>query len=263
MTTTHTLRPGLLVSLSTSLRGNVSYQTTTLEAEHPTEGGEAQARWETERTIADPAEHAEAIQVRSKIRTVIQRQCSRSAFGLLCPEGNADGLAEAIAHARNLAEDFNARAALTRITVNVLSGRIAADDVEAVKAISNELRDLMEEMQTGLASLDVKSVRDAASKAKDVGAMLTPEARGRLDVAIQAARSSARKLAKAGETAAVEVDRAAIAQIDMARTSFLDLDMELAAPVPAPAMEGRDIDLEAQPRPSRITFSARGSELEV
>ncbi len=42
-----------------------------------------------------------------------------------------------------LADEFNATARLTRLYVNVIAGRIAPDDVEAVKAINSEVRDLL------------------------------------------------------------------------------------------------------------------------
>jgi hypothetical protein len=245
MSEIRTLRPGLLVSLSTSIKGNIHYQKVDLEGNHLDENGEQRARWETTRVITDPIEHDAAAKVRSQVTYLIRSQCAVSAFGLLCPERNADKLSEAIAEARALADQFNADAALTRVSVNVLFGRIAQDDVEAVKAISEELRSLMEDMQVGLKNLDVKAVRDACNKARSIGGMLSDDAKGRLDVALQAARTSARQIAKAGETVVVEIDRRAIAKIDMARTSFLDIDIEDAT-VATPAMAGRTIDLESK-----------------
>lgn len=240
-----TLRPGLLVSLNTSVRGNVAYQKVELEGAHVNEDGEQTARWETTRVITDLAEHEAAAKIRGTIRTMITRQCAVSAFGLLCPEQNAASLREAIAEARDMADAFNDGAQLTRISVNVLYGRIAADDVEAIRAIASEIRSLMDDMESGLKSLDVKAVRDAAQKAKGIGDMLSPDAKGRLDVAITAARSAARKIVKAGDEVAIEVDRFTLAKIDMARSSFLDLDE--AEPVQAPEFEGRAIDLGGDP----------------
>lgn len=245
MTDYYTLRPGLLVSMQTSIKGNTHYRTMELEADHVDANGSRRARWETERIVTDPAEHEDAIKVRTKARGLILSVCSQSAFGLLCPNNKETDLREAIAAARELTDEFNSTAQLTRMNVNVIYGRIAQDDVEAVRAITGEIRELMEDMQQGLKTLDVKAVRDAANKARSVGAMLSPEAKSRLDTAIDAARKSARKIAKAGDAAAAEVDRATIARIDMARTSFLDLDIEAeAAHTAAPAMDARAIDME-------------------
>jgi hypothetical protein len=242
MTEIRTLRPGLLVSLNTSIRGNVHYQKVDLEGRHISDDGAERASWTTTRVVSDPAEHKAATKLQGAISYMVRSVCAKSAFGLLCPEANADKLTEAIRQSREMADQFNAGAALTRVSVNVLFGRIAQDDVEAVKAISEELRSLMEDMQSGLKTLDVKSVRDACNKAKGIGDMLSDDAKGRLDVAIKAARTSARKIAKAGEQVAIEIDRQAISQIDMARTSFLDIDMGMID-IAEPVMDGRAIDM--------------------
>jgi hypothetical protein len=239
---TSTLRPGLLVSLKTGLRGNVNYRTVEVEALHVTDDGAERAKWETERVIADPVEHEAATKARSKIRTIITSVCAHSAFGLLCPEAEAENLERAIAEARRVADTFNATAKLTRVSCYVMTGRIAPDDVEAVKAINSEVRDLLSDMADGIAKLDVKVVRDAASRAKGLGEMLSPDAQARIQIAIDAARNSAKQIVKAGEQAAQEIDTAAIRKITEARTAFLDIGeaTEVQAPV---AESGRGLDL--------------------
>ncbi|MGC2778984.1 MAG: hypothetical protein WA418_25470, partial [Bradyrhizobium sp.] len=126
-----TLRPGLLVSLKTTVSGNVEYEKQNIEADHVTDDGKRKARWETQRTISDPTEHEAALQVRSRALTLIRGVCSRSAFGLLCPEIATEDLERAMVKARKLAEEFNKSAKLTRVTVYAITGRIAPDDVEA------------------------------------------------------------------------------------------------------------------------------------
>jgi hypothetical protein len=236
-----TLRPGLLVSLKTSVTGNVEYFKQTIEADHDTEEGKRKARWETERTISDPVEHEAALKVRSRALTLIRGVCSRSAFGLLCPEIMTDKLDRAVAQARELADEFNKTATLTTVSIYVITGRIAPDDVEAVKAINAEVRELLEDMDRGLRRLDVDAVRDAANRARNIGAMLSPDAAARINVAIEAARGAARRMVRAGEQAANELDRATLARIEEARTAFLDLDE--AGEIEAPEAEGRAVDL--------------------
>lgn len=240
---TSTLRPGLLVSLKTTVTGNVQYRKRTIEAEHLTEDGAEMARWETERTIADKAEHEAAQKARSMAGSCVRSVCAHSAFGLLCPENRADELEKAIADARKIAADFNETASLTRLGVYVITGRIAPDDVEAVRAINSEVRDLLADMAEGVKDLDVKRIRDAANKARSIGSMLSPDSTARIQIAIDAARSSARKIVKAGEQAAQEVDRRAIRQITEQRTAFLDIDD--TREVAAPAVETRAIDFAA------------------
>lgn len=239
-----TLRPGLLVSLKTSVTGNVTYARRDLPGETG-DDGVVVARWETERTIIDAAEHYEAHKVRSKCRSTITAVCSASTFGLLCPESEAEELSKAIEAAQALATDFNNRAKLTRVAVYVIAGRVAPDDVQAVKAINSEVRDLLDEMEAGLQRLDVKIVREAANKARAIGAMLSPDAQARIHLAIEAARKAARSYVKAAEQGAVEIDKRAIRSIVESRTAFLDL--EAGREIAQPQATGRALDLSSEP----------------
>lgn len=240
---TTTIRPGLLVSLHTSITGNVKYQAVTIEGAHVTDGGEQRARWETTKTVSNPKEMAKATEVRSKARSLIASVCAHSAFGLLCPEVDAAILADKIKEAQQLAADFNATAELTRVRVSVLAGKIAADDVQAAQAISGEIRDLLDNMAEGVKAMDVEAIRDAANRAKKLDAMVSPDASVRLQKAIDAARSAARQIVKAGETAAKEVDQRAVRLILESRTAFLDFTEE-ATTIESPASTSRAIDLE-------------------
>lgn len=234
-----TIRPGLLVALKTSIRGNVRYVKTVIQDETE-DGSELVARWETERRIADAAEHKLASQVRSKARSLITGVCSHSGFGLLCPDSRTGELEYALEKARQLTDDFNANAKVSSITVNVITGRIAADDVEAVKSINSEVRDLLSLMESGIQRLDVGAVRDAADRARSVSQMLSPAAQERVSVAIDTARAAARKIVKAGETLAKEIDSQAIQALARTRAAFLDFDE--AGEIVIPAAEARGVD---------------------
>lgn len=257
-----TLRPGYLVSLNTSVKGGVFYRKQLIEAAHLDDDGQERERWETERVVTDPKELEEAYKVRGKVRGLIGAVCARSAFGLLCPEDRKADLDEAVAQAEALAAEFNADASTVRIWVFVMTGWVASDDEEAARKITRELRMLMTDMTEGMQGLDVKRIRDAADRATSVGEMLTPEAQGRLQVAIETARKTARQIVKAGEQAAIEVDRSAIAKIEMARTSFLDLDT--ATPIEAPvAVAQRAIDFDASEGTVAAPSSSQAREIEV
>jgi len=240
---TSTLRPGLLVAVTTSVRGNVRYSTTDLGTTTTVDGAE-ESRWETNRHITDKAEQERASKARSAARSAVQSVCAQSAFGLLCPESKREALDGAVAAARAIVDDFNASAAVTRVTFNVLAGRIAPDDAEAIKAINAEMSDLMANMAEGMANLDVKVIRDACNRARAVAQMLTPEMQQKIQGAIDIARKTAREAVKAAETGAQEIDRAAIARIEEARTAFLDIGE--AAPIAEVEHTGRAVDFEAE-----------------
>ncbi len=239
---TTTIRPGLLVSLKSSVTGNVSYRKRDLETDHTTEDGARKAKWETERTISDPAEYEEATKIRGKARSLISAVCAVSTFGLLCPQDNAEKLAAAIKEAQDIARDFNDRATLTRVSVYVIAGRIAADDVEATRAINSEVRDLLDRMEQGVRGLDPEAIREAANKARALGSMMTGAASERLQRAIDTARSAARQIVKAGEQAAIEMDSRALRAITESRTAFLDYS-DGPDNVQAPTVTGRTLDL--------------------
>jgi hypothetical protein len=255
-----TLRPGVLVGLKTSVTGNASYTKETIEPEHKVRSGALRAVWKTERTITDPEEHGKANQARMKARAIVASVCAKSAFGLLCPESNLDKLSLAMKEARRVVDRFNQTSRLTRVAVYIITGRVAQNDVEAVRAIKSEVRDLLASMSEGIKNLDVKTVREAANKARNLGAMLSPTAAGQVKAAIEAARGAARKIAKAGEEVAQEVDREALNALNAARTAFLDVIEEgEQTEMEAPAAEALavDIDPEAEVPVSEPALSAR------
>jgi len=237
-----TLRPGLLIRARTTVKGNVKYKTLELEQDHITEEGEGRARWETERTTKDPEEQKRASKVRSAARSKIQAACVKAGdFGLMCPVEREVQLREAVRAARKLAEDFNETATWTYVGVTVMIGRVSNDDVEAVRAINEQVRDLVSAMSDGVKALDPTAIRKAANEARTLGKMLEPNASDRVKKAIEVARATARSIVKAGEGAAVEVDNVAIERLEEARVSFLDI--EVAAPVETAEGEGRGVDL--------------------
>lgn len=253
-----TLKPGILVSLKTTLKGNVDYQRTDIADQQ--DGQTAISTWQTTRVITDIPEHERAVQVRGKASNLIRACCARTSFGLLCPEDRADALSEAISDAGRLVEEFNSRAVHSQIGIYVIRGRVARDDEEAVKAINAETRDLLDAMAQGIDKLDVKAIRDAADRAKQIGQMLDARAQEQVNAAVVAARAAARKIVsrieKAGEDAAVvlaEINRQPIAT---ARFSFLDVDSIEPEPAPGDAMPAVQVSrfdglFETEPEPDQ------------
>ena len=240
---TSTLRPGLLVSIKTTVTGNVKYQKVDVEPDHPIDGGGRQARWETQRTIADAEEHEAARKVRNGARSRVAGVCVATSFGDLCTEDKVDDLAGAIAEARTSVEAFNASARITRVGIYVITGRIAPNDREAIRAINSEVRDLLADMESGVSNTDVKAVRDAAARAKKLGEMLSDDAAALIKTSIEAARAAATKIAKSQrDGGAVEVDRGVVQVLNAARGRFLDLESD--GEVAAPAAKNVALDME-------------------
>jgi hypothetical protein len=260
MLQTSTLRPGLLVSVNTSVNGGVKYEKRILERYVDADGNQ-KVRWETVRTIMKPQEYETAQTVRSRARSLIARPCSKSSFGYLCPEDRAEEVAKALADARQSCAEFNSTAVYSRVNIYVMTGRIVPDDVEAVKAINGEIRDLLETMKTGVEVLDVNMIREAANKARSIGQMLTPDAQVRIQLAIDAARKAARQITKAGETAAQEIDRNAITTLTESRRAFLDFDEEKEVATPQSA--GRAVDFSGDaPTTTRTKLSPAVMDLD-
>lgn len=230
---TSTLRPGFLVSLKTSLRGNVHYDRTDLT---PVGEGAGVQEWKTKRTIEDVEEFERGKRARTRAGSTIRSICSQSAFGLLCPEVDVDKLEAAIAEARKIVDDFNAEAQLSRISIYVLTGRVMPDDVEAVRAINSEIRELMADMAAGVGSGNVDAIREAASRVKGIGEMLETEAQTKVEMAVRTARDAAKQIVRdrehEGSGGRALVDKSAIKRINELRTAFLDLDEagEVSAP---------------------------------
>lgn len=88
------------------------------------------------------------------------------------------------------------------------------------------------------------------------------DAEVRIQLAVDAARSVATKMVKAGEQAAQEIDRATIARLTETRTAFLDIDQE-DREIAAPTAEARAIDLEPSEQPvGTVAATARPLEVE-
>lgn len=242
---TSTIKPGVLVSLKTTLSGGVQYKRVDLEPDHGTASGGRLARWETVREIDDAAEHERAVEARSLARAAIIKHCCQSSFGLLCPNEKELDLAQGIADAQRIAQTFNDSSRTVTIDVYTLVGRVASDDVEAARAIGAEVRGLLEAMQEGISKADAEAIRESANKARMIAGMLSDTVQSKVKDAIgearQAARDIVKRIEKAGESAAVVVAECVTEKLAAAR--FAVLDLEQAQPVESMPVDGRAVDL--------------------
>lgn len=226
---TRTLRPGILVSLSTHLYGGVQRDVVERDSKVEDDGARVERR-ETVTTTEDPEEYARGIKVRSKIGSLIRAVCTKSNFGLLCPMAKEAALDEAVKEAHALENAFNSAAKLSRVSFYIMKGYVAESDTEAARAIASEIRGLLETMQEGVSEGDVKKIRDAANDAKDIGKMLDEEAGKKVAAAIEEARKAAREIVKRvgrdGEDKAAVIASIKLEALDGARFAFLDVSEE-------------------------------------
>jgi hypothetical protein len=233
-----TIKPCILVSLHTSVNGGVTYMRRTLDASTTPEGltVPAQAterdveRWETTKIVEDKVEHERAEDARKKARSEISKLCIKSAFGLICPIAYESELSEAIDRAHKIATGFNEdpTTRYTRVSLFVMRGHVASTDEEAAKAIGDEVRRLVSQMDAGIGKLDVKAIREAADKARSLAATLSDEQSEIVGEAVKAARAAAKTIVKRvekdGEAAAIVLADIRRGAIEKARIAFLDLD---------------------------------------
>lgn len=243
-----TLKPGLLVSLRTTLTGGVKYSREDLREETDGEGAKVE-EWKTTKTVDDQAEYDAAIKARSKCGSLVRSVCSHSSFGLLCPADKEEDLDAAIAEARAHADRFNADAKVSQVGVYVLKGRIAENEREAARAIAEEMRGLLDGMKEGVDQGDVEKIRDAANRAKKIGLMLDAENSKKVSAAILAARDAAKQIVKrvkvGGEALAKVAQEFKLQELDAARFAFLDMEgpVEVKGEPMAPA-DDRALEIE-------------------
>lgn len=220
------LQPSLLVSLKSSVRGGVSYVREDLDSEKSEDA--AIKRWKTEKRVENAAEFDAATTARSKARSLISAVCSGSSFGLICPLSKEKELDAAIKEARAVAVAHNAQATHTQVEVFVIVGKIAQTDEEAARAISSEVKDLLDEMKAATLEGNVERIRAAANKARELGSILSPDAEKQVSSAIDEARKNAKELVKRvqkdGEKLEVVLKDLYVQRIDNARGAFLDLE---------------------------------------
>jgi hypothetical protein len=98
-------------------------------------------------------------------------------------------------------------------------------------------------MERGVKSMDADVIRANANKATKLVSMLPREPSEKLREAIAIARREARRASKAGEKAAIEVDRVALQKIRDSQAAFIDFDQVEDVRLSV-ASAGGGIDLE-------------------
>lgn len=238
-TDTKLMRPGLLVALKTHVRGGVEYRREDLEGDD--EG--KFVKWETTRLMEDPAEHDAAVKAAGAASRLVSKLCVHTEFGLLCLLTKEGELDAAVAEARAKVNAFNEQAKTCKIQVHTVKARIADNDAEAIRALVDEARDLLDAMQLGIKNADVEAIRDAATalKSKRLADIMTPQSSSWVNTAMEAARETAtalvRRAGNLGNTALNSVIEVETESFTTARMEFLELSSKTIEALPSVDMQ--------------------------
>lgn len=251
------LKPGLLVSLRTSLKGGIAYERAELEAPAPATETEDVARWETTRVIDDKAEYDRGSKLQGKVSGMIRNRCIETEnLGLLCPKDREDELDKAVADAQALVDEFNTSTRHSMLTVWAVKWRMAEDEEEATAALAAEVRGLLDQVDRGIRDVNVETIRAAATRAKYVGKMLDGKQAEQVTEAVLAARKAAttiaRRVEKLGEDAEVVMAELKTEPIATARFAFLDLEEH--------ASEGEELPAVSAQRMATVVDDEGGAE---
>lgn len=203
---TKLMRPGLLVALKTAVRGGVEYKREDIDSD---DEGKFK-KWETTRLMEDPAEHDAAVKTAGAASRLVSKLCVRTEFGLLCLLDREAEFDAAVLAARMKVNDFNAKAKTCKIHVTAVKARIADNDAEAIRALVQEAKDLLDDMGVAIANADVDSIRKAAGEAKNLSKMMTPDTSGWVNSALEAARETATAIVKRAGNLSDEVTKSVI-----------------------------------------------------
>jgi hypothetical protein len=218
------IRPGIMVSLKPRNRGGTEYVRTDLGKSGETDTGARVEEWQTRKVVENPEETERAKRTIGKAASLVRAVCVSTNFGLLCPLEREGELDAAWREARALVDAHNATAETTHLAIYMMKGQVAGTDEEAARSITEEVRGLVEQMNSGIDRLNVESVREAASKAKQLGEMLAEEQAATVGAAVKAARSAARLITKrAGEDPKLVLLDVQRGDIERARMAFLEL----------------------------------------
>ena len=182
------IKPGLLVGLTSEVSGGVRYQKKYLGTDRP---DPRISRWETTKTTDDPEELQRASAARSAARSAITSVCIETPVGLLCPQDRVAELDAAVTEAERIVAQHNASALHTWVSVNVLPAEIVASSERSNRAIAAQMAGLVDQMRMALETANPKAMREVATKAKSLSAMLAPAQEEAALAAVESVRRAA------------------------------------------------------------------------
>jgi gas vesicle protein len=232
---TRTVRPGLFVKITSSMKGNVSYQRFDIITGEKLEDGSEKSEWNTRKHVENPDELERATKVRSMARSLVERICTNTTVGLWCAPDQKEALNAMRDKAEAIIAEFNRTATHTKLWFSVIPSRLESDDTRALRDITREVSRLVSQMDEGIKEVNTDKIREAATEARRLSSMLTDDKKAKVNAAVEQARKAAnmitKRVEKAGEDAKMVLLDIQRSQIESARVAFLDMEETLAAEV--------------------------------
>lgn len=248
---TRTVRPGLFVKITTSMKGNVSYQRFDIVTGEKLEDGSEKSEWNTRKHVENPEELERATKVRGMARSLVERICTNTTIGLWCSPDKKEALDAMRDKADQMIAEFNRTATHTRLWFSVIPSRLEADDTRALRDITREVSRLVSQMDEGIKEVNAEKIREAATEARRLSSMLTDDKKAKVNAAVEQARKAAtmitKRIDKAGEKAEMVLLDVQRSQIESARVAFIDMEETMAAAV-LPVINAQrfaDLDVES------------------
>jgi predicted NBD/HSP70 family sugar kinase len=233
---TYTMRPGLLVVINTQIHGGKHSKTVTLDASStaeemgvvPTTEEASLKATKTVTVYDDPVEYEAVENLRLKVRKMISSYCENGPFGDIAPLDKEEELLQAIQLAYDEVNLFNRNAKYSRLQLYCMPARIISDTSATARGIADEIKLLLDKMDTGMTKLDAEAIEDAGRRAKLLGKRLDKESSSKVNAAVKEANKAAREIAnrieQKGDLSAAFITQLKRDAIIEARFSFLDLD---------------------------------------
>jgi hypothetical protein len=161
------IEPCILVSDALSVERGVTYHRRDISKEVHSDGSE-DATWQTDRHYKNREEAKEAERVYAKARQRIRSQSLYTEIGFVCPMSKQTELANAIAEARQIVDDFNAKARHCHVHFRVVCTRIEPNNVDGAATLQDTLTKSVSEIRNALQNFDPKKARDVLSSTKEL-----------------------------------------------------------------------------------------------
>ena len=156
------LRPGILVTEFVSLKGGIHYDR---EDEESYFDDKTHVReWRTVSRIDDPVERAIALRLRSKMYSLVRKQCVRTPVGLICDEANKPKLLKALQQVKKERDEFNDRAKTCRLVTSYAYFDVKADNHQTIAAIMEQIAGVAEEVNKAITQDDEKTLKQSSRK---------------------------------------------------------------------------------------------------